>query len=767
MTEITNKSRDTKSLLAKLMASEDINVEYRSNISTAAFNTENRTLLMPVFKDIGESTTDLFLGHEVGHALFTPTGVINDVMAKGGTFKSLVNIVEDARIEKMIQSKFPGLRKNFYEGYSELMDRNFFGLNGEDVNELNFIDRINIHFKVGTRAGVEFNDEEQTYVDRIANLRSWDDTIKVSEELEEYCKTHNEEPKEDDDVFDFGDEGDEEEGDEDSSDSPPNIGGGMGDDDTDDDLEDDDGETSDEEPEDSDSDDPSKGAKSDDVNNSNEEPADDDDVAAGAEEEDDAGEEIDSGVTKKSAGVGNDEMISKTMENFESALKDLVDTETEYSYMRIPGVELKKIVVSMDEIHDVIRVSDAKCGFDTGAKEKYLKFRSEQKSLVSYLAKEFEMRKKADEHKRTKVAKTGVLNPNKLHSYKFNEDLLLRSEVVTAGKNHGFLMYIDWSGSMHEQMANTIDQLMILALFCKKINVPFDAYAFSDVYGEGDPSDPDKYLDRYHKWEKNETGDLGINKNFRLLHLVSSTLSSSKFQNSMIQLMRMRQGHELGTGRYLNYSNELPRKLRLGGTPLSEVIISAIKQVPEFQKKHGVQIVNTVFLTDGQGHAVRGVYDSVTEDFQGRGYRHYTKEILVDPVTKIQYGYDGHSRNSSSPFLKALKDRTSARVVGFYIAPCSTKKRFKQEMTYSGVVEWSKTDELWDKMKKESFIVVEDDLGYEQFYIVNSKSLKVKDEEVEMDSEMTKAKMKNTFIKQRRNKVGNKVLLGRFAEFVA
>ncbi len=197
MTEITNKSRDTKSLLAKLMASEDINVEYRNNISTAAFNTENRTLLMPVFKEISESTTDLFLGHEVGHALFTPTGVIKEVMAKGGTFKSLVNIVEDARIEKMIQSKFPGLRRNFYEGYAELMDKNFFGLNGEDVNELNFIDRINVHFKIGTRAGVEFSDEEQTYVDRIANLRSWDDTIKVSEELEEYCKTHNEEPEDD------------------------------------------------------------------------------------------------------------------------------------------------------------------------------------------------------------------------------------------------------------------------------------------------------------------------------------------------------------------------------------------------------------------------------------------------------------------------------------------------------------------------------------------------------------------------------------------
>ena len=757
MTEITNKSRDTKSLLAKLMASEDINVEYRSNISTAAFNTENRTLLMPVFKDIGESTTDLFLGHEVGHALFTPTGVIKDVMAKGGTFKSLVNIVEDARIEKMIQSKFPGLRRNFFEGYAELMDRNFFGLNGEDVNELNFIDRINIHFKVGTRAGVEFNDEEQTYVDRIANLRSWDDTIKVSEELEEYCNTHNEEPEDEEGEWGFGDFDEDEDGDDESPDSQPNMGGGM-DDDTDDDLEDDDGETSDEAPEDSNSDDPAEGDGTEDVEDpNNTAPADDEDESA---EED---EEIESGVSKKSAGVGNDEMISKTMENFESALKGLVDTETEYEYTRIPSVELDRIVVSMEEIHDLIRVHDVVNDFNVSAKETYLKFRSEQKSLVSYLAKEFEMRKKADEHKRTKVAKTGILNPNKLHSYKFNEDLFLRSEVITAGKNHGFLMYIDWSGSMHEQMANTIDQLMILALFCKKINVPFDAYAFSDVYGEADG--PDKYVSRMHKWEKNVTGDLGINKSFRLLHLVSSTLSSSKFQNSMIQLMRLR--HGFSDPRGYHYRNELPRKLRLGGTPLNETIISAIKQVPVFQKKHGVQIVNTVFLTDGQGHATRGTWDSEKQDFSGNVYGSASKVILVDPVTKIQYGSDFRSRNTAAPFLKALKDRTAARVVGFYIAPCSNKKRFKQEMTYSGVIEWSQTDALWEKMKKESFVVVEDDLGYEEFYVVSSKSLKVKDAEVEMDSEMSKAKMKNTFIKQRRNKVGNKVLLGRFAEFVS
>ena len=758
MIEFKTKSRDTKSLLAKLMASEDINVEYRNNISTAAFNTENRTLLMPVFKDISENTTDLFLGHEVGHALFTPTGVINDVMAKGGTFKSLVNIVEDARIEKMIQSKFPGLRRNFFEGYAELMDKNFFGLNGEDVNELNFIDRINIHFKIGTRAGVEFTDEEQAYVDRIANLRSWDDTIKVSEELEEYCKTLDDDQEPETGEFDFfgdDDTDDEAEGD---TDSQPNISQAPNN--FEDGDVDDDGETSDEAPEDSNSDAPAKVDESDDINPNSTAAADGGDESAADEDE----ESENQSVSRKSAGIGNDEMISKTMENFESALKNLVDTETEYSYTRIPSVELDKLVVPMEEIHNLIREHDACHNLSVDAKESYLKFRSEQKSMVSYLAKEFEMRKQADEHKRTKVAKTGVLNPNKLHSYKFNEDLFLRSEVITEGKNHGFLMYIDWSGSMQEQMANTIDQLMILALFCKKINVPFDAYAFSDVYGQADETD--QFVGGYYKWEKNVTGDLGINKNFRLLHLVSSTLSTSKFQTSMIYLMRLRQDFLAKRSYHYNRATELPNALRLGGTPLNETIIAAIKQVPVFQKKHGVQIVNTIFLTDGQGHPSRGTWDSNTQTFTGDRGR-LSEEIVVDPVTKIQYPVDLMMRSTAVPFLKALKDRTSARVVGFYIAPCNTKKRFKQEITYSGVVNWSETDAMWEKMKKNSFIVVEGDLGYEEFYVVSSKSLKVADASIKIDSDMSKVQMRNTFIKQRRNKVGNKVMLGRFAEFVS
>ena len=759
MNEENIKSRETKSLLAKLMAAEDINVEYRNNVNTAAFNTESRTLIMPIFKDISDSTTDLFLGHEVGHALYTPQGKIEKIMERGPSYKSLVNIVEDARIEKMIQSKFPGLSRNFYDGYSELMDRNFFGLNGREVSDLNFMDRINVHFKIGTRAGVKFTDEEQVFVDRIAKLRNWDETVAVSDDLLKYCKEKDEDTESEleDGDFDFGDGEDEMASDFDPSDS--------GDDSE---SKDDDGETSDEPAEDGNSDEPTDSDSSDDIEDTNNSVGSEDEPESDSDEDDD--EETHS-VVNKSGGVydGRDELVSETMDSFDDHLKELVDTETEYTYGRVPEIELDKVIIPMSKWNEMIDTYDNDLGNDMAmakARENFLKFRSENKSLVSYLAKEFEMRKKADEHKRTKVAKTGILNPNKLHSYKFNEDLFLRSEIVTSGKNHGFIMYLDWSGSMTEDMSNTIDQLTLLALFCKKINVPFEAYAFTDRWTENDEV----------RWRRGYTGgskkpeinDMGIRNSFRLLHLASSTLSTSKFQTSMMYLARLQMSFDRGGWGDYN----IPSMLALGGTPLTECILSAINMVPDFQKRNKVQIVNTIFLTDGQGNGHFSIWDG--EEFAPQKYR--ATPVIIDPVTKKHYQIGnnpsgmyrmtGNAGQLDEVCLKVLKDRTKARVIGFYIAPTKTKRSFNQAAGYGGI-DWSKVSEVWEEIKKNNFIVLEDNKGYEQYIWVSSKSLNINGDDVKVESDMTKGRMKNAFIKQRLSKFGNKVMLKKLAEFVS
>ena len=777
MTEIMTKNRETKSLLAKLMASENINVEYHESAKTAAFDTEGRTLIMPVLKDISEDATDLFLGHEVGHALYTPQGAIKEVMKKGKLFKGLVNIVEDARIEKMIQGKFPGLKKSFYSGYGDLVKGGFFDLEGKDINESNLIDRINIHFKVGTRAGVEFTDEEMTMVDRIANQKSFDDALKISEELFDYVKENtpeDEEPEFGDEDFDFGndDYGDEDSGDgEMSTDMPMDFDDAE---DSDSEGEGSEGTESGEDDEDSEetAEDSSKTSTSSDSDNGDDDTASEsEERVAGHGEPGATGEEASEGVLPKNV---EDALTSKTMESFEKALESHIeDSATEYAYVNIPKVDIEKVLISMDEVHaelhngiptaknDGYNPDDVSAHISRNMKD-WLKFRSENKSVVSYMAKEFEMRKSADEFKRTKVAKTGILNPNKLHAYKFSEDIFLRSNVVSEGKNHGFVMFIDWSGSMGENMSDTIDQLMLLAMFCKKVNVPFDVFAFTSSWSE----DAYRMSDTgYYDFASKAKGDIAIGRGFKLMHLISSTVSTAKFNTSMMYLRWLRNG--MG---YRSYTSDvISGKLRLGGTPLNEAIVSAFEIVPMFRKKNKVQIVNTIFLTDGQGSALRNHYkrnEDGTLGLSDSGYR--VKSIMVDPVTKIHYGGNAgrtYDDGQSVSLLKALADRTQTRVAGFYIAPMG--RAFRNEVSWIAGGDWEKLETIKNELKKNAFTVVEGDLGYQQFFILSNKSLKIEDVELEIDDDMTKGRMKNAFVKSRKNKIGNKAMLAKICEFVS
>ncbi|SVB39686.1 uncharacterized protein METZ01_LOCUS192540, partial [marine metagenome] len=95
-------NRITKNNLAKLLATENINVEHRQ-VSTAAFDVKNRRLILPIWDNVSNDVYDLLVGHEVGHALFTPQIEIENLCKSidennAGTVKSFLNVVEDARI---------------------------------------------------------------------------------------------------------------------------------------------------------------------------------------------------------------------------------------------------------------------------------------------------------------------------------------------------------------------------------------------------------------------------------------------------------------------------------------------------------------------------------------------------------------------------------------------------------------------------------------------------------------------------------------------
>ena len=173
-----------KTTLAKLLATENITVQY-GNYQTAWFDIKNRVLGLPLWKDMGKDVTDLLIGHEVGHALFTPYEGWHDSPEKlEGCPRSYINVIEDARIERHIKSKYVGLVAPMERGYSKLFQDKFFGdLDNVVWDEVKLIDKINLKAKIGSHINVPFNDEEIVFFNRAMTTQTFEDVTKLVKDI--------------------------------------------------------------------------------------------------------------------------------------------------------------------------------------------------------------------------------------------------------------------------------------------------------------------------------------------------------------------------------------------------------------------------------------------------------------------------------------------------------------------------------------------------------------------------------------------------------
>ena len=153
------KNIDTKSHLAKLLATENIQVE-QNNVQTASFDVKNRILTLPVFKHENKDVIDMLIAHECAHALWTDEGDWMSISSESNKFRAYCNVLEDTRIDRLIQKKYPGVTKNYIKGYRELIKIDFFGVNGRDLNTLNLIDKINLYFKSSKSENIDWTDNE-------------------------------------------------------------------------------------------------------------------------------------------------------------------------------------------------------------------------------------------------------------------------------------------------------------------------------------------------------------------------------------------------------------------------------------------------------------------------------------------------------------------------------------------------------------------------------------------------------------------------------
>ncbi|OUT95695.1 MAG: hypothetical protein CBB96_03465 [Gammaproteobacteria bacterium TMED36] len=732
--------QEIKSQLAKLLATEDIVVEHK-HCETAQFNVETRVLTLPLWEKASNYVYDMLVGHEVGHALFTP----NEDPPKHVPHNFL-NVCEDARIEKLMKRKYLGIAKSFYRGYNEMHKDNFFELDGEDIDNFNLADRANLHFKIGSFLPISFSDPEKEIITLIQNAETFTETIAAAEALYNFCKQEQEAQEQvrqesegiQSELFpESASGGDSHTGDSDT-DSTGDIDSSLSDSNSDAPLESGIGDT------DSDT-----------------------------------------------RGSDNDTSLEPTVETADALmgkLKDLTKNATsENVYVDIPKLNLESVIVSNETVHEIIdkhykaedeRYSEAvkaRAGEDVPQgleylypkttfqfpDDEYIKFKKDAQKEVSYLVKEFECRKSASAYARASTARTGVLDTRKLHTYKFNEDLFKKITVLPDGKNHGLIFILDWSGSMQYVLQDTLKQLYNLIWFCRKVQIPFDVYAFTSEYRNRVQLNRMDHYDRL-KEEKiqhceRKEGFLHVEAEFNLLHFFTSDSNAKTLENQMINIWRT--AYSFANRSIYGY----PYELCLSGTPLNETLVTLHQLIPQFQEKTGAEKVQCIVLTDGEGSQLpyNKMVDRHWEDdeFLGcvpcHGDRSFLRDRKLGRTYKLKHGY----RDFTDALLTNLKDRFSTtNFIGIRVLEGRDARYFVGHYHYNN-------DKIMKEWKKNKSCTITNS-GYDAYFAISSTAL-AQDAEFDVDDEATKAQIKRAFVKSLKTKKLNKKVLGEFIELVA
>ena len=712
-------------------------VEHHSDAPTAMFDVKDRVLVLPVWRDMSTNLYDMLVGHEVGHALYTPAEhdgmdlahLIMDIAGDGGDHalvKALLNIVEDARIERMMQDKFPGLKRDFVAAYDDLHNnRDFFGLSDKNVADLTFADRINIHFKIGNMVSVPFSDEEQVIIDRIANnVNTFGEVVELVRELYPSIKAEMDEQNEEVAASPEGE-----------SESVPMSG--------------ENGENTDENGESEDSGEADSG----------------DDNGDSMEDDTDDGESAESNQSNESNSTGGGDVDGETpvsttsglttVDEFDKKMESLKDESNRWSNTSY------KTLADFNETEWVISPEDTWKGMPESMSENCNVIKSELDKKVakgaSLLAKQFEMKKAADAHKRTTVAKTGVIDTVKMVNYKLTEDIFRRNSIVSDGKNHGLVLFLDMSGSMYDNMASTIEQLYLLATFCKKVNIPFDIYGFSSYtpwnhrWTEEDSEVKCPITDNRPKIDDEYGGEyvdpsceqVQPCSNMCLYHMVSSNMKKNAYKDAMTALACYKCHFDGGT------YQAMPRHLNLGGTPLDDCIVLARDLVNTFRKNNNLQVVHSIFLTDGDSHG--GCINSSTHMRDGRKVYETTKK-----GNDYRYG-------KTSFLLEWFRKTTGAKAIGMFLT--STHRDMLYKMRNS--CEYDQQADLKKQFTKQKFVNAGEVFGYSEFFILKSDT-KVESASLdELDSDASFTRMKSAFLKSQKGSIVSRTVLNRVADLIS
>lgn len=706
--------KKNKSQLAKLLATENIEVQENA-VKTASFDVKNRVLTIPTLKEEHKSkhVYDMLVGHEVSHALHTPADGWMNMKDRSDEFRSFVNVIEDARIDKLIQKKYPGLTNDYLLGFKKMYKDNFFGTKGRQQSEYALIDKINMYYKSSKTLNFNFNKKENHFVKLVDACKSFADVQKLAEDILGYCK---EEIKKNPNLkksYAPKESGDEESKGDNESDSSDNT-------------------------------------KLD--KNTEEKLQEFLSKETGESNKKDKEDSKDSQVGTGKGADGDSILTSLTNDAFDDAVQKMQNEDAkELSYVEMPKVRLEKLIIPYKKYIKDFAVYDSKLqSYEQNnlsiIKQDTVKFLKESSNVVNYLVKEFEMKKNAKMYARASQDKTGVIDPNKLHTYKFAEDIFKKITTVPNQKNHGMVFLLDWSGSMQHHLLPTVEQLLNLVMFCRKINIPFSVYKFMNPGGYNDSKIENSPDHPFVVSEKTLLPD----QTTRLCQMFTHKQSKSDFLRCAQNLHRSaKYFDDRRNWRNPDHINapSIASEYYLSSTPLNESLIAMDSIIKKFKNDYHTDKVALVTLTDGSANSIHTKNGGEV------------RLKLNNKYVKCEYNWRGEGKDITYRLLKYLKKKYDLDTIGFFLAGKYRDLRYMFQVPY-------KKEALANSTFNKQKFIADYNTGYDVYFYVKSDTKVIN---TVYDDKVTanKGQLKRMFMSGMKKRLNSRVLLNNFIKMVA
>lgn len=663
MSSSRRRANTDSGMLAKLMAQENLNVINDPNITMSKLDVKNRVLSMPILKEMSGTVYEGFTSKEVGKALYSEQeqfsrqrqNLENQQQGMG----AILDILEEARTQNLVEQKFPGTVGVNSRFYSEMWHKDMFKVRDRSMDELHFMDRLNLERKVGHIARPDFNEAEQAFVDRASQIKTFDESMSLSQDILNYL--YEPEPPKPEDENNDGD--DDQNNDQDQN---GDNGGGGSSGSGEDENQEQDGEGN------------SQGQSS------------------GMPEGEGEGEP--NGTTQQPSGGGTGEggrmpaekMPPKieTNSNFDESFAENEVDESQQGSQTMFVSEQKNPDSCVELLKDTLKrwkqtTKNDDVNTNLVIDTYYERFIEETKPTIQYMKKQFDQLKQADAHKRTRTAKSGKLDTRKLMFYKTTEDIFKASKRVKDGKSHGLFMMMDMSGSMDgSRLFATIRQTLLMVLFCRAINIPFNVYSFTTgSYGNG-RGDVKMDVNPVLPTLTYSTRDV------KLVEYLHSSMSKADFKYAFRCLLREAllnnypaSMSKVGNKRDFRYNNE--RLEYMGGTPTTEALNVMSGQMLKFKEANKIEVLNTILLTDG---------DCSSVTFSNIGYASSVAvngSVVVDNKTKKQFpikNYDKgrFNKTMNSIMCDIVKARTGCNLISIRIG-CQRSSGYSLDDVTSGL----------------------------------------------------------------------------------